>query len=181
MIAPTIELRPVTRADCQVLWKWVNQPSVRQASFSQEKIVWDQHIKWLDKKLNDDEIRMYIGILEGKPVGVVRYSLHGKSAEVSVNIDERFQGKGYGPMLIAAGSAEINESCGVKTIDAYVRNSNKASLLAFYIAGFERMGEVVIADQPARHLQRQIVSKTPNVFEITEGESTKNICEIDDI
>ena len=46
-----INLRPVTMADAQILYKWRNDPQTRTVSHNQDEIDFDTHLKWLDKKL----------------------------------------------------------------------------------------------------------------------------------
>ena len=51
-----IKLRKATYDDCNILFEWANDPSVRANSFNTKAIEIDDHRTWLKKKLTDKNI-----------------------------------------------------------------------------------------------------------------------------
>ena len=152
----SLRLRPVREDDCRLLWEWANDPEARAVSFSSEPIAWEQHVEWFESKLKDPRCIFYIAMnSDGLPIGQVRYDLDGNEAVISISIDQRFRGKGYGSTIIWLASQKLFEVSDVTVIHAYVRQSNPASARAFVKAGFRNMGMRRIREHQAIHLVLQ--------------------------
>ena len=41
-----LSLRKVNLNDVELIFKWANDPDVRNNSFNTNQIVWDEHVKW---------------------------------------------------------------------------------------------------------------------------------------
>ena len=63
------------------------------------------------------------------------------TAEISIYLDERFQGKGYGRTILDY-CMENAPRCGVRTLLAFIFAHNDASLRLFERAGFETWGSL---------------------------------------
>ena len=48
-------LRDASEADMDLLYKWVNDPVVRQNAFHTEPISYTEHISWFQRILKDEE------------------------------------------------------------------------------------------------------------------------------
>ena len=48
-----IFLRQVDEKDCDLIYNWANDEYVRKNSFSNEKIIYEDHIKWFNKKIDE--------------------------------------------------------------------------------------------------------------------------------
>jgi len=145
----TLKLRSVVHEDCEMVWKWANDDSVRAVSFSEAVIPWEKHISWFQERirrpyfyiaLNQDEI----------PVGQVRFDLKGAETVISVMIDSSWRNHGYGVNLIRMACEEIFLHSEVKAIHAYVKLKNERSRMAFIKAGFKEMRNSQ-QDYPASH------------------------------
>ena len=148
----TLKLREVYDKDCRLIWEWSNDPDVRAVSFSHEPIPYQDHVKWFKSKLKDIDCYFYIAEdINQKPVGQVRYDLEGNEARISVSLDRKFRGKGYGTLLIKLASQKLFVVADVDVIHAYVRRANQASVKAFKKAGFIILENTVINDQQASH------------------------------
>jgi RimJ/RimL family protein N-acetyltransferase len=156
--APEVKLRTVDESDRELIWHWANQPSVRKASFLSERIDWERHVEWFSQMMKGVATRMYIGMVDDVPIGLIRYTLQGTVAEVSVSVHEREQGKGIGPVLIAAGNKRIMVDEQIELIRAFIKRDNQVSLNAFLAAGYEVSAEVVRHDQEAWLLERNLGS-----------------------
>lgn len=139
-----VTLRAVRPEDCRRLWEWRNDPVTRGASFHSGWIPFEQHERWFNSRLSSSEDRIFV-VLDpaGKEVGYVRFKLVGQDAEVSVALDPRRRGQGYGPAAIQAASNLLLSSGPIHRVIARVKCSNGASRKAFERAGFVRTGVTV--------------------------------------
>ena len=46
-----ISFRRATIEDAELLFSWANDFDVRRNAFSQQEILWDEHVEWFQKKL----------------------------------------------------------------------------------------------------------------------------------
>lgn len=149
----TLRLRRVRQDDCRLLWEWANDPELRAVSFALEPIPWEQHVQWFKAKINDPYCVFYIGIdAEDVPTGQVRYDIDAKEAVVSVSVDRKFRGKGYGRTLISLSSQKVFDVPDVSVIHAYIKQNNEESVRAFVKAGFKKRGTTIIRGCQATHL-----------------------------
>ena len=138
--------------DCRLVWHWANDPSVRAVSFSKDDIPYDTHIRWFKNKLNDPNCVFYIADDRNREsIGLIRYNLSEDDATVSVIVDSRYKGQGYGSHIITCGSERIFTNRRVNRIHAYVLPQNKASVRAFRKANFRFREDTIVKGQPAKH------------------------------
>ena len=154
-----LKLRPASKKDCKLIWKWVNDPDVRAVSFHSEAISYEDHVRWFDLKLKDIRCFFYIAETANRePIGQVRYELDGNEATIDISIGQQFRAKGYGPSLIQLSSKRLFDASAAKVIHAYVKTGNEYSLRAFKKAGFSNAGNATINAHKATHL---ILKKEP--------------------
>jgi UDP-2,4-diacetamido-2,4,6-trideoxy-beta-L-altropyranose hydrolase len=146
-----LEFRRTIDSDCEVFWEWANDPEVRAASFNGKVISWEDHTRWFRAKLGDPQALFYTASKDGQPVGEVRYQVNGKRAVLSISLDPRFRGRGWGQRILALGTERAFQDTEVEFIDAYVKPSNQASLKLFAGAGFQRFPSEVIEGQEGVH------------------------------
>lgn len=148
-----LRLRRATKADCQLLWEWSNEPVVRAASFSSEPIPWAQHVAWFAARMDDPSHHIYLAVDVGScPVGMVRFDLTGDVATISVSLAVHARGMGYGSQLIHMGAAALFAEGRTALMHAYIKPENQASLRAFKRAGFIYAGEATIRGSRALRL-----------------------------
>lgn len=148
--AGEVALRPVVEADCELLWRWANDPVARDASFDSRSISWSDHVNWFRARRTDPRSRIYVIEVSDQPVGVVRFerSTDGE-AVVSVNIAPAARGRGLGPKALRQACTRVAEEDAVSSVIAYIKVDNVASVRAFAQAGFVRTGSTVIREAPA--------------------------------
>lgn len=120
-------LRKVTSADAELLFDWANDIDVRQNSFSQRQINWQEHCNWLERMLGNAAVEMYILLAGQEPAGQVRLETVGEICRINYSIVSKFRGQGYGKVMLALAEnmlAEQAASC--KCGD----NSNEQKLVA---------------------------------------------------
>ena len=134
---PAIALRPVEPGDRDLLLEWANDPATRAASFYPARIEPDAHRRWFAARLGSPDAGIWIGEIEGRPIGQVRViRTDGTKGEVSISLATEARGRGLARPLLLAALSEAAERLGVTTFVAAVRPGNGASLALFRGAGF---------------------------------------------
>lgn len=136
-----ITLRPAVWEDAEILFKWANDPDVRNNAIYREPIALQEHLEWFKRKLGAESTRIYIMEYAGVPVGQVRYDREGEGWLIDYSVAGEHRGKGFGTKLIQQSLA------GFKTekIIAKVLHSNAASARVFQSTGFLATGTEKIA------------------------------------
>ena len=156
MMVGKLTLRPVQEQDCKLIWKWANDPDVRAASFSSEYISWNDHFRWFNSKFNDPFCLYYIAMNEREiPVGQVRFEKNEKETIISISVDNKYRGSGYGSMIIKLASKQFFRVSDDQVVHAYIKKNNETSRHAFVEAGFKSAGTANICGKPAIHLRLQ--------------------------
>ncbi len=134
-----IEIRQAAEPDKENVYKWRNHIQTRKYCLDIEPISWTRHSNWFDGILASDRHFLLIGELEGMPLGVIRYDIDDKVAEVSVFLVPGKHGRGFGTALIESGNEWIHRHLAqVKTIYAKIMPENVVSIRAFEKSGFKR-------------------------------------------
>lgn len=158
MRGENVRFRRVRENDCRLVWEWANDPDVRAVSFSSEPIRWEEHVQWFKAKLSDPDCLFLIAIdSEGVPIGQARFDMvrENKEAVISVSIDRKCRGKGYGSAMIRLASQKLLDLSEANVIHAYIKRDNEASIRAFVKAGYRKAGAIVIRGHQAVHLLLQ--------------------------
>lgn len=139
-------IRLAHEADSRAIWEINRQPSVRQAAFSQDEILWGPHQKWFSKALQDPNRLFLVGCVEQNLVGVVRLDLMRPALlEITVALAESYRGRGLGRTMILRSSLmgfELRPSA--ERIRAYVKPGNTKSQKAFEASGYQCEGESLV-------------------------------------
>ncbi len=137
-----IKLRKAKNNDMDLLYRWANDPLVRKNSFNSDTISYDDHKKWFKKIMSDETVQQYIMERNGIPIGQIRLTISGNSAEVGYSIDRDYRAQGYGHIIIDLISEEVNNNHpDIKRLVAKVKKENMASAKLFESAGYEMVYE----------------------------------------
>ncbi len=134
-----MQVRPAATADAALLLSWANDPDTRAASFHPGPIVPDEHAKWLSQTLTMPSRRLFVGLLEGQPIGQVRLdATRDGEAEIGISVapDRRGQGLGAGLLAAAVEAGRADPELAIERFVARVRVGNEASMRLFEGAGF---------------------------------------------
>lgn len=150
-LTDTVALRRATNADADLLLDWANDPATRAASFRPGRIDPATHGRWLAERVASPTTRLFIGLVDGVPIGQVR--LEGDAdgyAEVGIAVAPERRGAGIGPHLLAAGLAAGRRDADLHVVRfvARVRPENGASVRLFEGAGFRLLGRETCSDSP---------------------------------
>lgn len=156
MTGEPLRLRVAREEDCRLLWEWATEPEVRASAFSTESIPWVNHVPWFERKLDDTNCRILIGVDEAeRAFGQVRFDWNeAGDAEVDVSLDKSERGSGLGRQLLDAAAKRIFRESPVQRIHAYVKLDNVKSLRAFEKAGFKNLGVDTVRGHKAMHFAR---------------------------
>jgi L-amino acid N-acyltransferase YncA len=138
--AARVTVRLAQPDDCRQIWEWRNEPGMREASFNSDPVALEDHTRWFAKVLAADDIRLFVGLSDGRGVGFVRFDRHGSEAHVSVTIDRDLRGRGLGSELIREACRVYLAAVTSIAVVALIRRSNAPSQTAFAKAGFVTAG-----------------------------------------
>lgn len=135
-----LSLRKPTIEDMGIYFFWANDSVVREQSYNSGVIDLESHKKWFESALNNEAYFMRIcQNAGGEDIGQVRIQKQNdknKESLIGVSIDSNHRGKGYAKeILIRATDLFLKSNHGF-LINAYVKEGNLSSKLAFENAGF---------------------------------------------
>lgn len=141
-----LHLRKATKDDVELIFNWANDEVVRKNSFSTEKIEYEEHVKWFENLLQDENrVQLILERALGdkiESIGQIRLNMDNENclAEVGYSIASEFRGMGYGKqMLCLAGRYIEDEYPHIKKLIARVKPNNVASIKAFENVGFKNI------------------------------------------
>lgn len=131
----TLSYRTVNSSDVHLLFKWVNDPEVRDNAFNSEKISFDSHKLWFNNRLqhNDCEIMIFENV-QNTAIGQVRIELKNNFWLIDYSVDKSFRGLGVGTSMIK----QIIEYHTDYTFKALVKNFNISSKKVFENLNFKK-------------------------------------------
>jgi len=136
-------LKRATVEQCDILYTWANEEEVRKNSFNQEKIPYEQHVKWFNNKIDSKNSIIFL-CYEGEiPVGVVRIEVEAAQGTISYSVDKAFRGKGVASSMLKLLEEEIkNNKINIHILIGYVKFDNIPSQNIFKKLGYtEKMEE----------------------------------------
>ena len=134
-----IKLRKATYADIDLLYQWANDPIVRQGAFHTEPIPYEDHVKWFEKMMADENVYQYILCGDNEEIGQIRLNQEDSQAIISYSISKEYRGKGYGSQMLKLIEVQAKEDItDIKELVGLVKYTNPASMRAFEKCGYEK-------------------------------------------
>lgn len=144
-INESLTIRPMLENDKQLTFDWANDELTRQNSFNSDPILFEQHAKWFDAKIQDQNAYYFICEVGAHPAGLIRFD--NDPAEdaciAGITISNKFRGKKLGVKFLKMACAELEKS-EKKPVIAYIKKNNAASVKIFESAGFALIENAVI-------------------------------------
>jgi RimJ/RimL family protein N-acetyltransferase len=133
-----INLRKPTSKDMELYFSWANDPGVRNQSYNSGIINLETHKKWFESAINNEAYFMCIcQNSAGEDIGQVRIQKNkNNEALIGISIDSNYRGKGYAKDLLILATDIFLMSNPSVLINAYIKESNLSSKIAFENAGF---------------------------------------------
>lgn len=134
-----LSFRQVNPDDVDLIYEWANDKDTRAASFNSEPIIYENHVAWFNKKLDDVNTIFCILMDDDIPVGSVRLELLKKddsSTEYQINyqIAPNMRNKGYGKKMISLLPKLLSKKC---MLIAEVKDTNLSSAKCFRDNGYK--------------------------------------------
>ena len=143
------ELRIANESDVKSIFELSNEDDVRENSINSEQIQWNNHVKWFNNKLNDEDYLILIAEDENNQfVGQVRYELKNNQADISISIAPDFRGLDLAaPMISDSAKFLFNNNENIEFILAYIKEINIPSIKAFEQAGYIYFQQEIINEE----------------------------------
>jgi len=146
--------------DARDIWLWRNDAETRRSSRSTDLVSWPDHQAWFSKAIVSEMRRIYIALLDGHKVGMVRFDAKDDAADcwlVSIMVAPNMRGRGLATQFLAQACERIAVENAVSVLDAEIRNENSASLKIFSACGFVLVDPSVMEGQIGRASCRERV------------------------
>lgn len=141
----SISIRPATIDDCQNIFGIISDPDVIKATFKQRKIPLDEHKIWFQTALKSpDRFLFLVEDNDQNTLGMLRFDIQKKYADVSIVLNKASRGHGYGPQALLLGCDTVYQLTKILDYRAHVRADNMPSHKAFTRAGFVHNGTTTI-------------------------------------
>lgn len=138
MFGALVSVRPARAEDCERIHAWRNDPLVRTMSRDKGEISAQAHRRWFDQVLGSPHSPLLIGEDSQGPVGVVRFDIEGREAEISIYLVGSRLGQGLGSGLLRASEDWLAiHRPAVSTIHAETLAGNAASSRLFERGGYQ--------------------------------------------
>jgi len=131
-----ISFRFANETDVDTYFNWANDPLVRKNSFNQDKVEYENHVKWFHSKLNSPNCFLYFFQVKDEKVGQVRIDRSGDEIVIGISIDEAFRGRSAGVEMLKLSSNDYLARNPAAEIIAYIKRENISSYSIFKKAGF---------------------------------------------
>ena len=136
-VAGPVTLRRATVLDASRVLAWNGAADVRARSRDPRPIAADDHARWFAARLRAPRGGLWIAVLDGCPVGVIRIDRETAAAaalgRISIVLDASVRGRGLGRRVIALACAADGGP-----VVAEILVDNRASRACFEAAGFVR-------------------------------------------
>lgn len=143
-------LRRAEATDAALYFGWVNDPAVRQNAIHPDPIVWDTHVAWFERRLQDSNSYLYLlYTAAGEPVGQVRVEFEGVAAPgiIDYSLAPAHRGQGLGQMLLWRALQRLRHERPILAggaVVGQVKANNAASARVFERLRFMRQAAVTL-------------------------------------
>lgn len=127
-------LRPADENDTDLFFHWANDPEVRQNSINTDPILYETHINWFNKQLNNPETHLFVLSNGREPLGQIRIQFKDNLWEIGYSISKTHRGKKLGYTIVRL----LLDLFPDYRFKAIVKKNNMASLKVFENLLFEQ-------------------------------------------
>ena len=138
-------IRKADKKDEYDVYILANDPEVRKCSFNLNKIKYEDHVKWFDNKINDENILFLVLYINNELAGQIRFKSENSEAVVSVSISSKFRGKGFGKKFMQEAIKLLKHyKPHLKKIKAMIKKENIVSINYFKKCNYKYAGDLII-------------------------------------
>lgn len=139
-----LTLRSVKAEDSEKIYKWRNSPEVAKYMYTDYHITEEEHNRWFEAMLKDQNRKYWIIVYENEEVGIVNVTDIDKENKrccyASYIVGENLRGKGIGTTAEYHILKHFFEDLGFNKVCAEVFSSNKAGINVHKSLGFQEEG-----------------------------------------
>lgn len=149
-IQRSIKLRKIESKDEEITFLWANDEETRKNSFNSKPIIYEEHSKWFQSKIDTINSHYFICEVDAIPAGLVRfdYNKEYKAFIIGITIDKRFRDKKLSSLFLKRSCEKFVKIYKSKII-AFIKVDNIASKKSFERAGFIFQGKEKINENEA--------------------------------
>jgi UDP-2,4-diacetamido-2,4,6-trideoxy-beta-L-altropyranose hydrolase len=137
LLPSDVTMHRATDADCEIMWRWRNDPLIRRVSRNASPIEWDDHRMWFSKVQQNPNQHLLLASDTQGPLGVVRFDKDDEGTEVSIYLAPQRLGEGRGAaLLLSAETWLANTMQQPLTVRAEALAGNTASEELFQSCGY---------------------------------------------
>jgi len=151
-----IKLRPAVYTDVDSVLSWRNEPATVLNMKTKRLLNFQEHNHWFKKTIIDPKCVFLIIESGQEPIGQLRYELENQMAKVSINITEKWHGKGVASKAFYLGSVHIKRIDFSKTVFARVLKTNVGSIRAMENASFKIVNEISYEGEPHYYMSHDL-------------------------
>ena len=132
-----ISMRVSTSSDIDLYYEWANDELVRQNSFQQDEIQYEDHVLWFNSKIEDPNFLFLVFFNQDKSaIGQVRINKDLEEVIIGISVDNNYRGFGYSFKMLNLACQYYFKNYSENEIFAYIKLENIASITTFKKAGF---------------------------------------------
>lgn len=152
-----ITLRAAEEKDIGSTFSLATQKHIREVSFSNDIITPESHWEWFLQRLSDSNCLFLIAEAEGTFIGQVRFDIKGSGSVISISLVRHYRGVGAGRRILYEALKLLTSlRPDVRSVNAYIKNSNRISISFFSKLGFKLNDQLKINDIDALEYQFNI-------------------------
>lgn len=131
-------LRKASYDDCNRLFDWANDELVRKNSFNTGAIIYEDHKKWFENKIDNINSIIFIAMINDILIGQIRIDIDGDIGIIDYSIDYKYRGKGLGTQVLETIKEVVKSDYKhIKKLLGKVKHDNYSSQRAFRNAEFK--------------------------------------------
>ena len=141
----SISMRVATSNDVDLYYEWANDELVRQYSFQQDEIQYENHVNWFNSRIENPNFLFLVFFNQDKSaIGQVRINKNDEEVIIGISVDKNYRGFGYSFKMLRLACQHYFKNYSENEIFAYIKLENKASIASFKKAGFLQLQFVLI-------------------------------------
>jgi UDP-2,4-diacetamido-2,4,6-trideoxy-beta-L-altropyranose hydrolase len=140
-------VRLARMADAKAVWEINNDPVARQNAVNHDPIPLQDHLKWFEASLVNENRFLWVLEDDSHVHGVVRADFNQDDARISIAVAAKSRGQGVGGRLLSAAVERLEKMGSCRTISAIIRPKNTASVRVFEKAGFQFQRDEILSDE----------------------------------
>ena len=162
MVKTTTLMKKLTIEKCKLmdskyLLKIYNQSVSKGYSGTKKKIKLKTHQKWLEKKILSRNDIIFVGKLNNKIIGYIRFeNIYFKKCTISIALKNKFINKGYGSKLLNKSISNLNKFKNIKIITSKVKKKNINSINFFLKNNFIEILNIKLKNSIYRYFKLNV-------------------------